>query len=210
MEPAVNATVIRVDHTLAAEHAAFEVAALAARTGQSVHLVMAVRPPYATSARSADSDRRTFDSIGRADETLRALAGAIGTRTAVTYSVVIGRPARAVRQEAVRLGASTVIDGSRSDHCAARTGRPAGSSSATPNPGRRLGRQLSTSGAITLLAALLVGLPAAASASASKQTSPHGSVLCIRPLGAGSVRGFAVILCEGTKHPSLAGVTPAR
>ena len=103
--------IVGVDESAAAKEAATKAAALATRSGRPLHLVMAVPSRSSVGNHGNGSKHWQLDSIGRAEQTLVALAGAVRCSTAVTHAVVVDRPARALCAEAVRLDASMIAIG---------------------------------------------------------------------------------------------------
>ena len=116
----MNEIIVGVDGTEAAKDAAIQAAALAASCGKPLHIVMAVSTPSSVKVQGGGGEHWHIDSIGAADQTLRALAGEMHAATPVTHTVVIDSPARALCEEAVRLNASMIVVGNKRVQGAAR------------------------------------------------------------------------------------------
>jgi nucleotide-binding universal stress UspA family protein len=116
----MNEIIVGVDDSATARTTAERAAALAANVGKPLHIVMAVPSRQSIGALRSRSQHWQLDSIGMADETLRALAGAIHSSTPVTRTVIIGKPAKALCGEAVRLNASIIAVGNKRGRGVAR------------------------------------------------------------------------------------------
>ena len=116
----MNEIIVGVDDSATARTTAERAAAIAANVGKALHIVMAVPSRQSIGALRSRSQHWQFDSISMADETLRALAGAIHSSTPVTRTVIIGKPAKALCDEAVRLNASMIAVGNRRGQGVAR------------------------------------------------------------------------------------------
>jgi nucleotide-binding universal stress UspA family protein len=104
----MNEIIVGVDGSAAAIQTASHAAAIAAQHQRPLHLVMAVNHPRSF-AMSGGAEHWQIDSLSSADQTLRAIAGAIHATTPVTHSVVVARRTTALRQEANRLEATMVV-----------------------------------------------------------------------------------------------------
>ena len=116
----MNEIIVGVDDSATATTTAKRAAALAANAGKPLHIVMAVPSRQSIAALRSRSQHGQLDSINMADETLRALAGAIHACTPVTHTVIIGKPAKALCGEAVRLKASMIAVGNKRGRVVAR------------------------------------------------------------------------------------------
>ena len=116
----MNEIIVGVDDSATARTTAERAAALAANAGKPLHIVMAVPSRRSIGALRSRSQHWQRDSISMADETLRALAGAIHSSTPVTRTVIIGKPAKALCGEAVRLNASIIAVGNKRGRGVAR------------------------------------------------------------------------------------------
>jgi nucleotide-binding universal stress UspA family protein len=112
--------IVGVDDSAAATTTAQRAAALAANTGTPLHIVMAVASRQSIAAFRSRSQHWQLDPINTADQALRALSGAIHASTPVTHTVIIGTPAKALCDEAVRLNASMIAIGNKRVQGAAR------------------------------------------------------------------------------------------
>jgi nucleotide-binding universal stress UspA family protein len=81
---------------------------------------MAVPGRQSIAAYRSRSQHWQLDPINMADQTLRALAGAIHASTPITHTVIIGTAAKALCDEAVRLNASMIAIGNKRVQGAAR------------------------------------------------------------------------------------------
>lgn len=116
----MNEIIVGVDDSETAATTARRAAALAANAGKPLHIVMAVASRQSIAAFRSRSQHWQLDSISMADQTLRALSGAIHASTPTTHSVIIGTPAKALCDEAVRLNASMIAVGTKRVQGAAR------------------------------------------------------------------------------------------
>ncbi len=112
--------IVGVDDSATARTTATRAAALAANFGKPLHMVMAVPSRQSIAAYRSRSQHCQLDSISMADQTLRALSGAIHASTPITHTVIIGTPAKALCDEAVRLNASMIAIGNKRVQGAAR------------------------------------------------------------------------------------------
>ena len=112
----MNEIIVGVDDSATARTTAKRAAVLAANAGKPLHIVMAVPSRQSIGVLRSRSQHWQLDSISMADATLRALAGAIHASTPVTHTVIIGKPAKALCDEAVRLNASIIAIGSKRGH----------------------------------------------------------------------------------------------
>ena len=113
----MNEIIVGVDDSTTARTTTKRAAALAATAGRPLHIVMAVPSRQSIGSRP---QRGQLDSISTADQTLRALAGEVRSATPVTHTVIIGKPAKALCDEAVRLNASMIAIGNTRVQRAAR------------------------------------------------------------------------------------------
>ena len=70
--------------------------------------------------RGGGSEKWHFDSIGLAEDSLKAMAGELKATTPVTHAVVMSDPATALCEEATRLNASIIVVGNKRVQGAAR------------------------------------------------------------------------------------------
>ena len=116
----MNEIIVGVDDSATARTTAKRAAAFAANAGKPLHIVMAVPSRKSIGAYRSRSQRWQLDSISMADQTLQALAGELRSSTPVTHTVIIGKPAKALCGEAVRLNASVIAVGNERVQGAAR------------------------------------------------------------------------------------------
>ena len=116
----MNEIIVGVDDSATARTTAKRAAAFAANAGKPLHIVMAVPSRKSIEAYRSRSQRWQLDSVSMADQTLQALAGELRSSTPVTHTVIIGKPAKALCGEAVRLNASVIAVGNKRVQGAAR------------------------------------------------------------------------------------------
>jgi nucleotide-binding universal stress UspA family protein len=102
---------VGVDGSETAEKAAREAAALAERTGGSIHLVTASKRSGTQVVHGGGSESWTISDLDRATEMLRALASTLHVE--VTCAVLDGDPAKAIVAEAERMEADLIVVGNR-------------------------------------------------------------------------------------------------
>ena len=85
-----------------------------------LHIVLAMTRNTNQQVHGGGSETWHFDSVGVAEESLKALAGELKATIPVTYAVVLKDPATALCEEAVRLEASTIVIGNKRVQGAAR------------------------------------------------------------------------------------------
>lgn len=100
--------------------AAIEAAVLAENYNRPLHIVTSMPRNTSQQVRGGGSETWHFDSVGVAEETLRALAGELKTTVPITYAVVMSDPASGLCDEAVRLDASVIVVGNKRVQGAAR------------------------------------------------------------------------------------------
>ena len=100
--------------------AAIEAAAMAEKYGRPLHIVLSMTRNTSQRVRGGGSEIWHFDSVGVAEETLKALAGELKTKAPITYAVVMSEIATGLCDEAVRLDASMIVVGNKRVQGAAR------------------------------------------------------------------------------------------
>jgi nucleotide-binding universal stress UspA family protein len=116
----VNEIIVGVDGSETARRAAIEAATVARNYDRPLHIVLAMAKNTSQQVRGGGSETWHFDSVGVAEETLKALVGELKVKVPVTYAVVLSDPASGLCDEAVRLDASMIVVGNKRVQGAAR------------------------------------------------------------------------------------------
>ena len=116
----MNEIIVGVDGSDTARKAADEAAVMAGAYDRPLHIVLSMSRNTSQQVRGGGSETWTFDSVGVAEESLKALVGELKTSVPITYAVVLSDPATALCEEAVRLDASTIVVGNKRVQGAAR------------------------------------------------------------------------------------------
>jgi nucleotide-binding universal stress UspA family protein len=117
----VNEIIVGVDGSATARKAADEAAQVAHNFKRPLHIVLSMTRNTSQQVRGGGSETWHFDSVGVAEESLKALVGELKTIVPdTTYAVVLADPATALCDEAVRLDASMIVIGNKRVQGAAR------------------------------------------------------------------------------------------
>ncbi len=116
----VNEIIVGVDGSATARIAAVQAAELANNLNQPLHIVTSMTRNTSQEVHGGGSETWHFDSVGIAEESLKALVGELKTKVPVTYAVVMSDPANALCDEASRLDASMIVVGNKRVQGAAR------------------------------------------------------------------------------------------
>ena len=116
----MNEIIVGVDGSATARIAAAQAAELANKLNQPLHIVTSMTRNTSQQVRGGGSETWHFDSIGIAEESLKALAGELKTTVPVTHAVVLSDPASALCEEAARLDAAIIVVGNKRVQGAAR------------------------------------------------------------------------------------------
>ncbi len=116
----MNEIIVGVDGSDTARMAAEEAADMAGKYNQPLHIVLSMTRNTSQQVRGGGSETWNFDSVGVAEESLKALVGELKTTVPVTYAVVLSDPATALCEEATRLDASVIVVGNKRVQGAAR------------------------------------------------------------------------------------------
>ncbi len=101
--------------------AADEAAQAARNYKRPLHIVLSMTRNTSQQVRGGGSETWHFDSVGVAEESLKALVGELKAIVPdTTYAVVLADPATALCEEAVRLDASMIVVGNKRVQGAAR------------------------------------------------------------------------------------------
>ena len=101
--------------------AADEAAQLAHNYSRPLHIVLSMTRNTSQQVRGGGSETWHFDSVGVAEESLKAIVGELKAIVPdTTYAVVLADPATALCEEAVRLDASMIVVGNKRVQGAAR------------------------------------------------------------------------------------------
>ena len=93
---------------------------MAGKYNQPLHIVLSMTRNTSQQVRGGGSETWHFDSVGVAEESLKALVGELKVSVPVTYAVVLSDPATALCDEATRLDASVIVVGNKRVQGAAR------------------------------------------------------------------------------------------
>jgi nucleotide-binding universal stress UspA family protein len=116
----VNEIIVGVDGSDTARMAAEAAADMAGKYKQPLHIVLSMTRNTSQQVRGGGSETWHFDSVGVAEESLKALVGELKATVPVTYAVVLSDPATALCEEAVRLDAAVIVVGNKRVQGAAR------------------------------------------------------------------------------------------
>jgi nucleotide-binding universal stress UspA family protein len=115
----VNEIIVGVDGSATARMAALAAAEMANSFNRPLHIVMSMTR-HTSQEVQGGGERWHVDSIGVAEDLLKALAGELKTTLPVTHAVVLSDPANALCEEATRLEASIIVVGNKRVQGAAR------------------------------------------------------------------------------------------
>jgi nucleotide-binding universal stress UspA family protein len=116
----VNEIIVGVDGSATARIAAMQAAELANNLNLPLHIVTSMTRNTSQQVQGGGSEVWHFDSIGLAEESLKALAGELKVTVPVSHAVVMSDPASALCEEAARLDASMIVVGNKRVQGAAR------------------------------------------------------------------------------------------
>jgi nucleotide-binding universal stress UspA family protein len=116
----VNEIIVGVDGSETARMAAVAAAEMASNYNLPLHIVMSMTRHTSQEVQGGGSERWYVDSIGVAEDLLKALARELKTTSPVTHAVVLSDPASALCEEAGRLEASVIVVGNKRVQGAAR------------------------------------------------------------------------------------------
>lgn len=116
----MNEIIVGVDGSATARMAAMQAAELASAYNRPLHIVTSMTRNTSQEVRGGGSEKWHFDSIGLAEDSLKAMEGELKATTPVTHAVVMSDPATALCEEATRLNASIIVVGNKRVQGAAR------------------------------------------------------------------------------------------
>ena len=116
----MNEIIVGVDGSETARKAAEAAAEMANNYNRPLHLVMSMTRSTTQEIHGGGSETWHVDSVGVAEDLLKALAGQLKVTSPVTYAVVMKDPATALCEEATRLEGSTIVVGNKRVQGAAR------------------------------------------------------------------------------------------
>lgn len=115
----MNEIIVGVDGSATARMAADEAVELANAYERPLHIVTSMSRTSSQEVQGGGEKWR-IDSIGVAEDTLKALAGELKAKVPVTFSVLLDDPATGLCNEATRLQASVIVVGNKRVQGAAR------------------------------------------------------------------------------------------
>ena len=115
----MNEIIVGVDDSATARTAAKQAAELATKFDRPLHLVRALSRSSGHEVRGGAESWHS-DSVTLAEQSLAALAGELNATTPVSHAVVMKDPAKALCEEAERLGAFVIVVGNKRVQGAAR------------------------------------------------------------------------------------------
>lgn len=116
----MNEIIVGVDGSATARMAALAAAEMANSFNRPLHIVMSMTRNTSQEVHGGGSERWRVDSIGVAEDLLKALAGELKATVPVSHAVVLSDPASALCEEATRLDASIIVVGNKRVQGAAR------------------------------------------------------------------------------------------
>ena len=116
----MNEIIVGVDGSETARMAAMAAAEMANNYNLPLHIVMSMTRHTSQEVHGGGSERWHVDSIGVAEDLLKALAGELKTTSPVTQAVVLSDAANALCEEAARLEAAVIVVGNKRVQGAAR------------------------------------------------------------------------------------------
>jgi nucleotide-binding universal stress UspA family protein len=116
----VNEIIVGVDGSETARKAAVAAAEMATAYNVPLHIVMSMTRSTSQEVQGGGSETWHVDSVGVAEDLLKALIGELKLNTPVTHAVVMKDPASALCEEATRLEAATIVVGNKRVQGAAR------------------------------------------------------------------------------------------
>ena len=116
----MNEIIVGVDGSETAARAAEAAAEMANSYNRPLHIVMSMTRTTTQEVQGGGSETWHVDSVGVAEDLLKALAGKLKVTTPVTHAVVMKDPATALCEEATRLEATAIVVGNKRVQGAAR------------------------------------------------------------------------------------------
>lgn len=109
----MNEIIVGVDGSATARMAAEEAVGLAHAYNRPLHIVTSMSRTSSQEVQGGGSERWRIDSVGVAEDTLKALIGELKVKVPVTYAVLRDDPASGLVEEATRLDASVIVVGNK-------------------------------------------------------------------------------------------------
>lgn len=116
----MNEIIVGVDGSATARKAAMEAADMANTYNRPLHIVTSMTRNTSQKVQGGGSEVWHIDSVGVAEDLLKAMAGELKATVPVTYAVVMADVATGLCEEAARLEASVIVVGNRRVQGAAR------------------------------------------------------------------------------------------
>ena len=112
--------IVGVDGSATARMAAVAAAEMAAKFNRPLHIVTSMKSHNSREVHGGGSEVWVVDSVGVAEDHLKAMAGELKVTVPVTFAVVMSDVASGLCDEATRLNASTIVVGNKRVQGAAR------------------------------------------------------------------------------------------
>jgi len=116
----VDEIVVGVDGSATARKAAVAAAELATKFNRPLHIVTSMKSHNSREVHGGGSEVWVVDSVGVAEDLLKALTGELKVTVPVTHAVVMSDVASGLCDEATRLNAWTIVVGNKRVQGAAR------------------------------------------------------------------------------------------
>ena len=116
----MNEIIVGVDGTATARMAAVAAAEMATNFNRPLHIVTSMKSHNSREIHGGGSEVWHIDSVGVAEDLLKALAGELKVTVPVTHAVVMSDVANGLVDEATRLNASMIVVGNKRVQGAAR------------------------------------------------------------------------------------------
>jgi len=116
----VNEIIVGVDGSATARMAAVAAAEMATKFDRPLHIVTSMKSHNSREVHGGGSEVWVVDSVGVAEDHLRAMAGELKVTVPVTFGVVMSDVATGLCDEATRLNASVIVVGNKRVQSAGR------------------------------------------------------------------------------------------
>lgn len=116
----MNEIIVGVDGSATARMAAVAAAEMATNFNRPLHIVTSMKSHNSREVHGGGSEVWHIDSVGVAEDLLKAMAGELKVKVPVTHAVVMSDVASGLCDEATRLNASMIVVGNKRVQSAAR------------------------------------------------------------------------------------------